>query len=191
MDERTTVDCVANARALAPVLAAAAPRIESGRELPPDLVERAARGAHVSHAGAALARRRGDFPGRLCASHRRTRQGRCLDGVVHRPDLGLLDDLQEHAAANRRGDFQEKSARRAGLGRLDPQQCQGRRRKGRLPGHRRLAVCQRQPARHLARRPLLHRRAERRSRAAMPTAIRCRKPWWCRASARRSTTSGT
>ena len=38
MDERTTVDCVANARALAPVLAAAAPRIESGRELPPDLV---------------------------------------------------------------------------------------------------------------------------------------------------------
>ena len=38
MDERTTVDCVANARALAPVLAAAAPRIELGRELPPDLV---------------------------------------------------------------------------------------------------------------------------------------------------------
>src|SRR5580698_960439 len=38
MDERTTVDCVANARGLAPVLAAAAPRIESGRELPPDLV---------------------------------------------------------------------------------------------------------------------------------------------------------
>ncbi len=38
MDERTTVDCVANARALAPVITAAAPRIEAGRELPPDLV---------------------------------------------------------------------------------------------------------------------------------------------------------
>jgi indole-3-acetate monooxygenase len=39
MDERTTVDCVANARALAPVIAAAAPRIEAGRELPADLVD--------------------------------------------------------------------------------------------------------------------------------------------------------
>ena len=39
MDERTTVDCIANARALAPVIAAAAPRIEAGRELPPDLVD--------------------------------------------------------------------------------------------------------------------------------------------------------
>src|ERR1700733_7887021 len=39
MDERTTVDCVANARALAPVIAAAAPRIEAGRELPGDLVD--------------------------------------------------------------------------------------------------------------------------------------------------------
>jgi alkylation response protein AidB-like acyl-CoA dehydrogenase len=39
MDERTTVDCVANARALAPVLVAAAPRIEAGRELPADVVD--------------------------------------------------------------------------------------------------------------------------------------------------------
>jgi alkylation response protein AidB-like acyl-CoA dehydrogenase len=39
MDERTTVDCVANARALAPLIAAAAPRIEAGRGLPPDLVD--------------------------------------------------------------------------------------------------------------------------------------------------------
>ena len=39
MDERTTVDCLAKARALAPVIAAAAPRIEAGRELPPDLVD--------------------------------------------------------------------------------------------------------------------------------------------------------
>ncbi len=39
MDERTTVDCVANARALAPVLTAAAPRIDAGRELPPDIVD--------------------------------------------------------------------------------------------------------------------------------------------------------
>jgi indole-3-acetate monooxygenase len=38
MDDRAKVDCVANARALAPVIAAAAPRIEAGRELPPDLV---------------------------------------------------------------------------------------------------------------------------------------------------------
>jgi indole-3-acetate monooxygenase len=38
MDERTKVDCVANARALAPVIAAAAPRIEADRELPADLV---------------------------------------------------------------------------------------------------------------------------------------------------------
>ena len=38
MDERTRVDCVANARALAPAIAAAAPRIEAGRELPADLV---------------------------------------------------------------------------------------------------------------------------------------------------------
>jgi alkylation response protein AidB-like acyl-CoA dehydrogenase len=39
MDERTRVDCIANARALASVIAAAAPRIEAGRELPPDLVD--------------------------------------------------------------------------------------------------------------------------------------------------------
>src|ERR1700733_16068083 len=39
MDERTIVDCVANARALTPVIAAAAPRIEAERELPADLVE--------------------------------------------------------------------------------------------------------------------------------------------------------
>jgi indole-3-acetate monooxygenase len=38
MDERARVDCVANARALAPVIAAAAPRIEAGGELPADLV---------------------------------------------------------------------------------------------------------------------------------------------------------
>jgi alkylation response protein AidB-like acyl-CoA dehydrogenase len=38
MDERTKTDCVANARALAPVIVAAAPRIEAGRELPADLV---------------------------------------------------------------------------------------------------------------------------------------------------------
>jgi len=38
MDERAKVDCVANARALAPVIAAAAPRIEANRELPADLV---------------------------------------------------------------------------------------------------------------------------------------------------------
>lgn len=39
MDERATVDCVANARALAPLIAAAAPRIEAGRQLPADLVD--------------------------------------------------------------------------------------------------------------------------------------------------------
>ncbi len=39
MDERTTGDCIADARALAPVIAAAAPRIEAGRELPLDLVD--------------------------------------------------------------------------------------------------------------------------------------------------------
>jgi alkylation response protein AidB-like acyl-CoA dehydrogenase len=33
------MDCIANARALAPVIAAAAPRIEAGRELPADLVD--------------------------------------------------------------------------------------------------------------------------------------------------------
>jgi len=39
MDERTAVDCLANARALAPAIAAAAPRIEAARELPPDVVD--------------------------------------------------------------------------------------------------------------------------------------------------------
>lgn len=39
MDDRAKVDCVANARALAPTIAAAAPRIEAGRELPADLVD--------------------------------------------------------------------------------------------------------------------------------------------------------
>ena len=39
MDQRMTTDCVARAQALAPRLAAAAPRIEAGRELPPDIVE--------------------------------------------------------------------------------------------------------------------------------------------------------
>jgi indole-3-acetate monooxygenase len=38
MDERAKVDCVANARAMAPVIAAAAPRIEAERQLPADLV---------------------------------------------------------------------------------------------------------------------------------------------------------
>ncbi len=39
MDQRFMPDCVANARALAPALAAAAARIETGRELPPDVVD--------------------------------------------------------------------------------------------------------------------------------------------------------
>ena len=39
MDRRVKADCVANARALAPALAAAAARIEAGRELPPDVVD--------------------------------------------------------------------------------------------------------------------------------------------------------
>jgi alkylation response protein AidB-like acyl-CoA dehydrogenase len=39
MDERTKVNCVAKARVLAPAIAAAAPRIEAGRQLPPDLVD--------------------------------------------------------------------------------------------------------------------------------------------------------
>ena len=39
MDQRMPVDCLANARALAPRIAAAAARIESGRELPPDIVD--------------------------------------------------------------------------------------------------------------------------------------------------------
>ena len=39
MDDRAKVDCVANARALAPVIAAATPRIEADRELPADLVD--------------------------------------------------------------------------------------------------------------------------------------------------------
>jgi alkylation response protein AidB-like acyl-CoA dehydrogenase len=38
MDERTKVNCVANARAMAPVIVAAVPRIEANRELPADLV---------------------------------------------------------------------------------------------------------------------------------------------------------
>jgi alkylation response protein AidB-like acyl-CoA dehydrogenase len=38
MDERAKVDCVANARAMGPVIAAAAPRIEANGELPADLV---------------------------------------------------------------------------------------------------------------------------------------------------------
>jgi len=39
MDDRAKVDCVANARALAPVIAAASSRIEADRELPPNLVD--------------------------------------------------------------------------------------------------------------------------------------------------------
>jgi alkylation response protein AidB-like acyl-CoA dehydrogenase len=39
MDQRVTTDCVANARALAPALSAAAARIEASRELPPDIVD--------------------------------------------------------------------------------------------------------------------------------------------------------
>ncbi len=38
MDERARVDCAANARALAPMIEAAAPAIESSRELPAELV---------------------------------------------------------------------------------------------------------------------------------------------------------
>ena len=108
MDERTMVDCVANARALAPLLAAAGPRIDAGRELPAGPRRRAARGAHVPHAGAALARRRGGLAAGVRAGHRRTRQGRRLDRVVHRANLGLLDDLEEHAAADRRGNLHGK-----------------------------------------------------------------------------------
>ncbi|MGH7248295.1 MAG: acyl-CoA dehydrogenase family protein, partial [Pseudomonadota bacterium] len=38
MDQRARANCIARARALAPMIAAAVPRIESGRELPADLV---------------------------------------------------------------------------------------------------------------------------------------------------------
>jgi alkylation response protein AidB-like acyl-CoA dehydrogenase len=40
MDQRVSADCIANARALAPALTAAAARIEAGRELPADIVDR-------------------------------------------------------------------------------------------------------------------------------------------------------
>ncbi len=69
--------------------------------------------------------------------------------------------VEKHEAASRRGDLQKESARRAGLG--PDQQRQGDRRKGRLSRQRRLAVRQRQQARHLARRALLHPRAGRRA----------------------------
>jgi alkylation response protein AidB-like acyl-CoA dehydrogenase len=39
MDQRVAADYIGNARALAPALAAAAQRIEAGRELPPDVVD--------------------------------------------------------------------------------------------------------------------------------------------------------
>jgi alkylation response protein AidB-like acyl-CoA dehydrogenase len=39
MDERSQVDCLAKAKALAPVIAAAVPRIEAERQLPADLVD--------------------------------------------------------------------------------------------------------------------------------------------------------
>ena len=39
MEQRITANCVARAQALAPRIAAAAARIEAGRELPPDIVE--------------------------------------------------------------------------------------------------------------------------------------------------------
>jgi indole-3-acetate monooxygenase len=39
MEQRIAADCVANAQALAPRIAAAAARIEAGRELPPDIVD--------------------------------------------------------------------------------------------------------------------------------------------------------
>ena len=88
MDERARVDCVANARALAPKIAAAAPHIEANRELPADLVD----ALHEARLYRMLVPRSygGEEDRRLRPGHRGNRQIRRLHGVVHRADFGVL-----------------------------------------------------------------------------------------------------
>ncbi len=189
MDERARVDCVANARALAPTIAAAAPRIEAGRELPADLVDalhearlfrmlvpRSLGGEEISpveyvqaieeiaKADASTAWCIGQTS--VCSTISKAMKPEVAEEIFKKNPRGVLA-------------WGPTGNGKAIVG------------QGRLSRQRRLAVRQRQPACHLARRALHHLRA---GRSAAPRRRRqavAEDAGRCRANAPQLTTYGT
>ncbi len=190
MDERTTVDCVANARALARrhrgcgATDRGRPRI-AARSTSTRCMRRGCSACWCRARSAARKSRRSPSCRRSRKSPRPTLRPR---GASRRP-RSARPSPNAMKPRHRRGDFPEQSARRAWPG-APPATPRRLRKRAAFasPG------CGRSPA--AAGTPLgLPRIASftsrTASRAATPTAIRCRRRSSCRANARRSATSGT
>ena len=85
VDQAGAPDWIGRARALAPLISAAADRIEQEREIPEEVVCCPARGTAVPHAAAALVRRRRGRARDLRAGDRGDRQGGRERRLVSRP----------------------------------------------------------------------------------------------------------
>ena len=147
----------ARARELAPELAAAADEIERRRELPEPvvaaLVERGLFRLLLprSLGGAEL------LPADFVPVIEEIAKADASDGVVPQPGFGLLDDRSLSRARSGLRDLR-RAARHPCLG---PGAWHRPGRRGRLPRHGELELCQRQPQRHLARLPCPGRRGRR------------------------------
>jgi alkylation response protein AidB-like acyl-CoA dehydrogenase len=141
MDDRAKTDCVANARALAPVILAAAPRIEVNRELPLDLVA----ALHEARLFRML------VPRSLGGEELSPVEYVQAIEEIAKADASTAWCIAQTSVCSGRGDIQKEPARRLNLGSVGQKRESGRR-EGRLSCDRHLAVRQRQPARHVARR---------------------------------------
>ena len=187
-DRNTPVDWVARAAALVPMIEAASDRIEAERRIVPEVVAALHEAGLFrmllpASFGGGAADVRGLQPGDR--DHRRRRRlhrvvpgaagGEHADGGLSRPESRARDFCRT------------RRRRRLGpaLGR------QGGRRRRRLYRQRPLALCQRQRALPVARRPLRGVRGATASRASTSRAARCCAPCCSARTRRRSTTSGT
>ena len=149
--ETRGVDYVERARRLAPMLAEAADEIEERRELPERVVEALIEGGFFrllmprSLGGAEL------HPLTYVQVLEEIAKAEPFDRLVARAEFGLLDvgalSRPGGGARNLRA-----AARHPRLGAGLAGRRARHRGRGRHPGHRALGVCDRQPARHLARR---------------------------------------
>lgn len=152
------IDPIARARKLTPLLAAAAPRIDAARELPPRRARRDACRRHVPPAGATRPRRLRAGSRCVYTVRRGNRRRRRIGRVVHEPGLRLFD-VRRLSAPRSRARSLWRRARRARLGHGSRRQ--GDPCRGWLAHHRQLGVRQRQPPRDMARRALSMLRSRR------------------------------
>ncbi len=166
-------DHIARARKLAPLLTAAAPRIDAACELPADVLDAMHCRGHVPTAGATLDRWRRARSGDLHPVRGGNRERRCLGRMVHEPGFRLFHVGRVSRAARRTRSVRWR-ARRAGLGHGTRRE--GDPRRGRLAHHRHLVIRQWQPPRNLARRALPVLRGRRHAAAPSRRAARGNAP---------------